>query len=1032
MTRIPMDTEANILRMAALFHQDFSIDWLITLSGSKASTILEILEEAIGKGLLVKKDFSRYCFQEPERKEAFVQGLSPEETRDLKGRIVRLLLEELPDNEEKARRVSGYLLDIPNNLEQCRWLAAAGEVFSGSYKHQKAFACYLKALGDLEEIQAPEAESLFIETVLKYSRIADFQFDIRKTSNLLNKALKMAGNHQDLRSQALLQMHMAKNEWYRSNYAEAEDLFQKGWAISETMADPRLRRSALTFSTFFHYWQGYFQEAVNIYESEVISPEENTPGRFPFMAECTMGNCYNFIGQAAQGFGIIDAVRSRSKLAGDTFMEGFSGIVMAISLMNIQRFGEAMEHLEAARREARKWPKSPLSMILNLITAYGHFQGGDIARTGRHLKKFLALREQIQVSMWPYPYLLELCWAMEEDRLPPIAGLFLDKEIRLAKQGKNVFMEGIACRFEALAMQKTNAPPQTVHDALLASEQFLAKSGHLMELFRTRLLMANHHLSQGRDKEAAAIRGDLSQALSSIPVSMIPADLLPLRMECSGRENLARDLSQVAANVSKIRDSETLAHHLITTSSRMIGAERGAVFLFHGPPGNRALSLYASRNLGPEQVAEPGFQPALDAIKTAARTGEGVILSQTQMPDSGSDKPIRSLLCAPLVLEGRVLGVLYHDNRMLLDLFRDSHLKQMRYFTAILALVLGLGQAKEELQAIKEGALEIQPPRKHRSHGMVGQSQPLERVLAHVRQVAATEATVLILGETGVGKELVAKAIHEASGRSQGPFISVNCNALPDSLISSELFGHEKGSFTGAINRRMGRFELATGGTLFLDEIGELPMETQVKLLRVLQTREFERIGGAQTLRSDFRLIAATNRNLESRVEEGLFRADLFYRLNVFPIPVPSLRHRKEDIPLLARHFLQVFSLRTGKRFTSFPEYEMEKLMRHDWPGNVRELENVMERGAILSRSSIFQVPELDKDPEFSSLVPATPGMSLREVERNHILQTLESTRGKIRGPGGASELLDIHPSTLYSRMKKLGISPGGQVSVSE
>ncbi len=450
----PNPPAQNVLGMAALFLSDFSIDWLISLTGLKPSAILEVLEGAVGKGLLVKTDFSQYRFSDPDRKAAFAQGVPSGESRNLKGRIARLLLEELPDNEEKARLVSGYLLDIPNNLDQRKWLVAAGDVFVRSYKATKAFDCYLKALSDIGDLKEPEAESFYIETAIKYSRVADIQFDIRRTQFILKKALRMAQDKQDLRAQALLQMHLAKSEWYRSNYTESVERFKKGWALSRDVDDPRLRRSALTFSTFFHYWQGYFQEAVNIYESEISSLEDVATGRFPLIAESTLGNCYNFIGQAAQGFGIIDSIRSRAVKSGDAFMEGFNDIVMAISLMNIQRFGEAMDYLRAVRREAKKWPLSPMNMILNLIASYGYYQGDDQPRAARHLKRFLELREQIGVSMWPYPYLLELCWAMDEKRLPRVRGLSLDQEIRLAKQGENVFMVGIAYRFEALSMKK--------------------------------------------------------------------------------------------------------------------------------------------------------------------------------------------------------------------------------------------------------------------------------------------------------------------------------------------------------------------------------------------------------------------------------------------------------------------------------------------------------------------------------------------------------------------------------------------------
>jgi formate hydrogenlyase transcriptional activator len=289
-----------------------------------------------------------------------------------------------------------------------------------------------------------------------------------------------------------------------------------------------------------------------------------------------------------------------------------------------------------------------------------------------------------------------------------------------------------------------------------------------------------------------------------------------------------------------------------------------------------------------------------------------------------------------------------------------------------------------------------------------------------VDQVANTDTTVLIEGDTGVGKELIARAIFRQSSRRDKPFIRVHSNALPESLIASEFFGHEKGSFTGAISRRIGRFELADEGTLFLDEIGDLRLDIQVRLLRVLQTKEFERIGGSETLRSDFRLIVATNRNLEEEVKAGRFRADLYYRLNVFPITVPPLIERKEDIPELIDFFIKTYSAQKGKSLNGISTSDMDRLIHYNWPGNVRELENIIERAVILSKGPLVQIPELwGVHPDAP---PLKAGLTLKNNERNHILWALQKTKWKINGPDGAAQILDIHPSTLQSRMKKLGI----------
>jgi transcriptional regulator with GAF, ATPase, and Fis domain len=291
--------------------------------------------------------------------------------------------------------------------------------------------------------------------------------------------------------------------------------------------------------------------------------------------------------------------------------------------------------------------------------------------------------------------------------------------------------------------------------------------------------------------------------------------------------------------------------------------------------------------------------------------------------------------------------------------------------------------------------------------------------LAQAEQVAETDSTVLILGETGSGKELLAQAIHDLSPRAKRPMVTVNCAALPPTLIEAELFGRERGAYTGASNKQVGRFELAHGTTLFLDEVGELPPELQAKLLRVLQQGKFERLGGIRTITVDVRVIAATNSDLAARVKRGDFRDDLFYRLNVFPIRVPPLRERREDIPPLVWTFVREFSERMGKSIERIPQRIMSSLCQYPWPGNVRELRNVIERAMILAKNGTLLVPIPDSDETTTTLV------TLAEMEIGYIGRVMEQTGWRVRGPSGAAEILGLKPTTLESRMKKLGIRRG-------
>jgi formate hydrogenlyase transcriptional activator len=396
----------------------------------------------------------------------------------------------------------------------------------------------------------------------------------------------------------------------------------------------------------------------------------------------------------------------------------------------------------------------------------------------------------------------------------------------------------------------------------------------------------------------------------------------------------------------------------------------------------------------------------------------------------------------PLIVGGRSIGTLNIASRTA-EQYTEADLQLLQELGNQVALAVENMQSYEEIAALKARLekenvyLQEEIRTEHNFEEIVGSSPVLLAVLRQLEQVAHTDSTVLICGETGTGKELIARAIHARSPRRNRPLVRVNCSAISAGLVESELFGHMKGAFTGAIERRIGRFELADGGTIFLDEVGELPLESQVKLLRVLQEQEFEPVGSSRPLRVDVRVIAATNRHLPDAVQAGTFRADLFYRLNVFPLQLPPLRDRRADIPQLAMFFLSYYARKLGKPMEGISRDARDRLQRYDWPGNVRELQNVIERAVILSPS-----PMLGAEPELvptlvSDALPRTSGpadlregaaprspafRTMKEFEREHILEALRQTAGVVEGPRGAAKLLNLHPNTLRHRMDKLGI----------
>jgi formate hydrogenlyase transcriptional activator len=390
---------------------------------------------------------------------------------------------------------------------------------------------------------------------------------------------------------------------------------------------------------------------------------------------------------------------------------------------------------------------------------------------------------------------------------------------------------------------------------------------------------------------------------------------------------------------------------------------------------------------------------------------------------------LQSLCCIPLITRNRVLGTL-NVGSMKEHAFAPSDVDFLTQVAAQAAIAIENATAFQEIAQLKdqlaEEKLYLQDEiRTEQNFGeIIGDDPAFRRVLEQLATVAPTDASVMILGETGTGKELIARAIHELSSRRERTFVKLNCAAIPTGLLESELFGHEKGAFTGAIAQRVGRFELANKGTLFLDEVGDIPLELQPKLLRALQEHEFERLGGVRTIKVDVRLVAATNRDLSQMIASREFRSDLYYRLSVFPLSLPPLRERTADIPTLVRYFTQKYAQRMNKRIVTIPSAAMEALASYAWPGNVRELENLMERAVILTRGSSLEIPlaELRAAPETAAPDTATL-VTLEDAERDHIRRVLEQAAGVVGGPNGAAARLGMKRTTLQSKMKKLGIS---------
>lgn len=533
------------------------------------------------------------------------------------------------------------------------------------------------------------------------------------------------------------------------------------------------------------------------------------------------------------------------------------------------------------------------------------------------------------------------------------------------------------------------------------------------------------------------------QSLSSLVA--IALNNILANQEILDKEQLTQRLYNISTNIANVRDKNDL-FHLITEDVRKFIPFDNAI-ISTVDEKEQTFGMYLS-NMGIDISQRPDFSTATAKRFPIVKDGIPYKVIRSEKPFIIDIKKehfknpeaeflkfsyqfgMRDSIATRLYHSGKVIGIfVVFANEA--SRFTETDAATMQSLSSLVTIALRNILAIEEIENLSKQLeldntyLNEEIKSSYNFEEIIGVSKPLQEVFKKVTQVAQAESTVLITGETGTGKELIARAIHNLSPRKTRPLIKVNCAALPATLIESELFGHEKGSFTGATDKRLGKFELASGSTIFLDEVGELPLELQAKLLRAIQEKEIERLGGDRIINVDVRIITATNRNLEKEVNAGKFRQDLFYRLNVYPIELPALRERKEDIPLLAAHFIQKFSKKLGKKITGIAPSAMEELIGNNWPGNIRELEHTMERSMLLTTGKTItnlNISKTDLPQSTSAVNIGFAPKTLAENEKELIIQTLKFTRGRIRGKGCAAELLQILPTTLEARMRKLGI----------
>ena len=1023
--------EKNVFRYFACINKPVSIDDLSTLSGESAVVVINFMAD-LKKKRLIRESTSQkgiYSIVSAEAIES-AMGVLPEKLlRETLERIITFY-KDAGEPDDTSLMLADLYQRLGNIQEGASYMLEAARVLYRLGQMEKALTYFESILNFYEKHKPTDKNQavLFLDSVLEEVSIMMQFMPMERKIDLLRRAEGVAEEFKDRDRLARVKLVLAVEFQGAGQYKLASRYmgeFQR--SINETH-DIKIQKETVWSVCEFYTWTGRYVEGTRYYEEVIGDIEEFGDDEKSLKTAALVGWCFSVCGRIARGMGMVETVRAKAEA------RGFIGVAHFAELMAI-----------LALLEIRKIPDAEIR--LKKLSAVAGEEMGHIGLRGIcHCQAYiLCIKEQYEEAFrrheegmihvraigwihhpgaWVFEYLSFLESKGFSDK-----EFNYDSEIRRLLDWGDISMKGVALRYRALKKLKDRKRGDDALEDLKESEKCLFISGAQIELARTRAALWEYYRKTGKKEIADTYFEKARLFLSTMDASLFPDDLRAIMPQEQKIEFMTEKIVAINHLLGSVRDRSTFFEKIINAAMEFTLATRG-IFIIVEPGG---FKVAASRNFDASLLSSERLEAIKGAIIEAATNAREIVISgpagrKDTIEDVFRRAGITSLLGMPAKLDDGRYGYLILDNRLGGGTFPADILPFVRILCSQISAGLSAIGTYEEVNALKERYEEEAAFYKKEmgvaatTEMILGPSGEMKTVLDRISQVALADSSVLILGETGVGKELVAKTIHNASKRKNGPFIPVNLAALSQELTASELFGHEKGAFTGAHERHKGRFELADGGTIFLDEIGDLSLSVQVKLLRVLQEGVFERVGSAKPISSNFRVIAATNKNLALEAEKGTFRQDLYWRLNVFPIYVPPLRERKEDIPLLVRHFLDYFAAKMGKKMVSLSPKELTKLMAYHWPGNIRELKHYVERAVILSDGHRISFPDPGYGTETPKAAEHLVSRSLADVEREHIERVLASVRWQVSGPKGAASILGLKPTTLLFRMKKLGI----------
>lgn len=883
------------------------------------------------------------------------------------------------------------------------------------------------------QYKEPDFGDLFISATLQWSNVS---FSLGKVAvkiePFLHKALDTAEMLGDIRSRALLNLCLGRLYYFTDRRDDALVALSMGRDGIEELGDRDIQEQSAALMGIYFFILGKHEQAFKYLERATQANEAlQDPKLKDPMVPLFFGYCAAYTGKFHRAIGHLDHELTKfqehsdiSVLSNASTIRASLGTILAL----VGKSKEAQIHLKKAEQEA----KQTQNLLGLYLTGYGmaldFFINKDMPSAHRLLTT--TVREARKVGFIPQfssPWILEMLYEFHQLGYDSIPSFELSAVMKKMMDSESTHLKGVCLRLKAKMIFGQSGAHIKIESFLSESEKRLRESGDPVQISKTLLEIARLEFVKGKRNKALKLVQEARQMLGGYAGDFLPEEYKHLIEtkdilfdKSFDEEDFLDKFIEMLESLHPIGERMEIFSKIFSATSQIFGAERAGLFWFPRGEHTKTPELRFSLNLSKTEIDSINFKPSMNFVLEAQikkiPISEEIVLKKFSL----NKEFTRSVLSIPIEIKGKVHGIIYYDNSYLGNAFEFLNLslakKMVRLTSIMVEQSLGHMEANHKADRL---ASEKKFLFDSRMGKIITQSKKMYQLLDQIDNVACTESSILVLGETGTGKELIAQRIHEKSLRKNGPFIIVDSTTIPENLIESELFGHEKGSFTGADKLKIGCIEMADKGTLFLDEVGELPLSAQAKLLRTLQEKTIRRVGGAMYISADFRLVAATNRDLAAEVKQGNFREDLYYRLNVVPFKLPPLRNRGEDPAVLSHYFIDRYAKKYHFQGLELSPTDKNTIMNYPWPGNIRELKNVMERAVLLSKGAKLEFDlSINSTSSPNDIVSDMP--TLDELQRRYIQYVLDYTNGKASGPGGACEILDVKRPSFYSKMRSL------------